>query len=297
MRYLYFPGCSLKGTSRSYEEALLAVFSKLGVELEELDDWNCCGATAIIAVSDTLSLALAARNLALAELTGLTMITPCPSCWLSLTKANRACKKEGLRAADVSEALASGNITYNGTTKVRHILEFLVNEVGAQEINKAVTAPLTGLRVAPYYGCQIVRPYAEGDESSDPQNLEQLIRAVGAEVAPFELKAACCSGALMATRPAIGKKMSAQILRSIGLAEADVVVTACPLCQLNLELAQDGSNASSAHSPLPILTIPQLMGVAMQIPFEDLGFSRSLHPNATKHFINSQEQRIQFMER
>jgi heterodisulfide reductase subunit B2 len=297
MKYLYFPGCSMKGTSRGYEESVIAVFSKLGITLEELPDWNCCGSTSVIAVNKVLAMVLAARNLALAEPSGLQLLTPCPSCWLELTKANNVIKEGGKLAEKVKEALAAGGLTYNGTTAVRHLVEFLVNEVGVEKIKqyvsnqKYVGNALTGLRIAPYYGCQIVRPYAETDDAYNPQNMEKLIEALGAEVAPFELKTACCSGALMATRRNVGLDMSKQILRSTKEARADLVVSACPLCQLNLELVQFGNSEFAGKSELPILSITQMLGLAMGIPPRELGLSRSILPGVGKRITDLQKQK------
>ena len=293
MKYLYFPGCSQKGTSRAYEESLLAVLNRLGISFEELEDWNCCGTTAIIAVSDILSLTLAARNLALAEKANCHLITPCPSCWLSLTKVNKIFAKEDTRTRKVREALSSGNLAYGGTTRVRHLLEFFINEVGVEKIEKAVTMPLTDLRVAPYYGCQIVRPYSDEDNIDEPQHLEALIGALRAKVAPFELKTACCSGTMMATRADTGREIASKILRSVRQAEANVIVTPCPLCQLNLELAQRGNSALTRKGILPVLNITQLIGLAMGISHKELGLSRSLHSGTSKQIANAQNQRVE----
>jgi len=297
MKYLYFPGCSLEGTSRGYEESVSAVFSKLGITLEELPDWNCCGSTSVIAVNKVLAMVLAARNLALAEPSGLQLVTPCPSCWLELTKANNVVKEGGKLAEQIKEALAAGGLTYNGTTTVRHLVEFLVNEVGVDRIKQYVSNQkyvgnvLSGLRIAPYYGCQIVRPYAEREDAYNPQNMEKLIEALGAEAAPFELKTACCSGALMATRKNVGLDMSRQILRSTKEAKADIVVSAYPLCQLNLELAQFRNSDFAGKNELPILSITQMIGLAMGIAPRELGLSRSIIPGVAKTITNMQKQR------
>ncbi|MCX5801264.1 MAG: CoB--CoM heterodisulfide reductase iron-sulfur subunit B family protein [Candidatus Eisenbacteria bacterium] len=297
MKYLYFPGCSMKGTSRGYEESVVTVFSKLGIALEELPDWNCCGSTSVIAVNKILALALAARNLALAEPSGLQLLTPCPSCWLELTKVNNVIKEGGKEAEKVKEALAAGGLSYKGTTVVRHLVEFLVNEVGVEKIKqyvsnqKYVGNPLTGLKIAPYYGCQMVRPYAEKDDAYNPQNMEKIIEALGAEVAPFELKTACCGGALMATRKNVALDMGRQILRSTRETKADIVVSACPLCQLNLELVQFRNDKFAGKDELPILSITQLVGLAMGISPEELGLSRSVLPGVAKAITNMQKEK------
>jgi heterodisulfide reductase subunit B len=291
MKYLYYPGCSSKGTSRAYEESLLNVCKKLGVELEEIEDWNCCGATSVIAVNKVLAFSLSARNLALAELKGKEMVTPCPSCWLYLTKVNKAFHEGGKLADNVKQALAAGGLAYNGTVNVRHLLDFFVNVVGLDKIKKVVTNPLKGYRVAAYYGCQIVRPYSETDDTYNPQNMEKIIEALGAEVAPFEGKTACCSGAMMATRKKDGVQMSRDIMKNIKRAAANVVVTPCPLCQLNLELAEFDEKQPWKETELPVLNIAQLVGLALGLTPKELGLSRSILPGVEKRLKTARRDR------
>lgn len=293
MKCLYYPGCSSKGTSRAYEESLLKVCKKLGIEFEELEDWNCCGTTSVIAVNKVLSLALGARNLALAEPKGMELITPCPSCWLLLTKVNKVFHEGGALADKVKQALTAGGLTYDGGVIVRHLLEFLINGIGAKQIGKAVTHPLGGYRVAPYYGCQVVRPYAESDDTYNPQNMEKMIEALGAEAAPFEGKTACCSGTMMATRKKVGVEMSRDILRNIRRAGANVVVTPCPLCQLNLELAQFDERQPWKEAELPILNLAQLVGLALGLTPKELGFSRSVLPGVEKRMKTVRRSKVQ----
>ena len=165
MKYSYFPGCSLKGTGRAYEESLLPVFQALGVELEELDDWNCCGATAYMAVDEVKACVMASRNLALAEKAGhQELLAPCSACYLVLNKTKHYLHESPAVEAVVQKALHQANLTYSGNTPVRHPLDVLINNVGIDAIKKRVTQPLKGLKVAPYYGCQIVRPERGFDE-------------------------------------------------------------------------------------------------------------------------------------
>jgi heterodisulfide reductase subunit B len=277
--YLYYPGCSQKATARGYEESLLAVASTLGIELKEIPDWNCCGATAVIAVNKVLSQALAARNLALAEPLGQTVVTPCPSCSLCLNKANHVLEEGGPLAEKVTSALEAGGLSYRGKVRVRHLLDVLINDVGTEEIKSKVKSPLAGVRIAPYYGCQIVRPMCEGDSADAPQNLEQLIGAVGGEPASFPLATACCGGALAVTRADVGQKMCTDILRSIKAAEAQLVVTPCSLCQVTLDMAQTRSKKLlGERMRLPIVTPSQLIGLALGLTPKQLGLNRLLTP-------------------
>lgn len=282
-KYLYYPGCSQKATSRAYEESLVSIAGDLGLELVELEDWNCCGTTTVMSVNKVLALSLAARNLALAEAqaekAGTTeLVTPCPSCWLSLYKAQHELADGGEVGQKVRAALEAGGYTYQGKIKPRHLLEVLVNEVGPEVIQEKAGRPLQGLKVAPYYGCQVLRPYTVGDDQDHPQNLEKIIRATGAEVAEFPLQAACCGGTLVATRPEIGYQMSADILRAIERSGADLVVTPCNLCQVTLEVVQRKTPKFLGHkTKLPILAVTQLIGLAMGKPMKELGLQRSLN--------------------
>jgi heterodisulfide reductase subunit B2 len=279
MKYLYYPGCSQKATARCYEEALLRVAPKLGLELTEIDDWNCCGASLVPAVNKVLALSLAARNLSLAERAGGEMvITPCPSCNLNLNKAHELLTQGGPLAAEVRAALKAGGLSYNGGVKTHHLLEVLVAGVGLESIRAAVTKPLAGVKVAPYYGCQIVRPYAPGDDQGNPRNMEHVIEAVGGEVAPFALRTACCGGALVATRPDVGDKLCSDVLASIRSAGATAIVTPCSLCQVTLEMAQRKHRREAPV--LPTLNIGQLVGLALGIDADALGLNRLLAPRA-----------------
>ena len=279
MKCLYYPGCSQKATARCYEEALLQVAPRLGLELTEIDDWNCCGASLVPAVNQVLALSLAARNLALAERAGGDLvITPCPSCNLNLNKAHEVLTHGGPLADQVREALAAGGLSYNGGVQTRHLLEVLVAGAGLESIRAAVQKPLAGVKIAPYYGCQLVRPYAHGDDQGNPQNMERVITALGGEVAPFALRTACCGGALVATRPDVGDKLCSDVLASIRAAGATAIVTPCSLCQVTLEMAQRKHRREAAV--LPTLNLGQLVGLALGVDPDDLGMNRLLAPRA-----------------
>jgi heterodisulfide reductase subunit B len=279
MKAFYYPGCSQKATARCYEEALLQVAPKLGIELTEIDDWNCCGASLVPAVNKVLAYSLAARNLALAERQGAELvITPCPSCNLNLTKAHELLTQGGPLAAEVRAALAAGGLSYAGGVRTLHLIEVLVRGAGLESVRAAVTKPLAGVKVAPYYGCQLVRPFAPGDDADHPQNLERVIAAVGAEVAPFALRTACCGGALVATRPEVGDKLCTDVLASIRAAGATAIVTPCSLCQVTLEMAQRKHRREAAV--LPTLNLGQLVGLALGVDPDALGMNRLLAPRA-----------------
>ncbi|HVV71594.1 MAG TPA: CoB--CoM heterodisulfide reductase iron-sulfur subunit B family protein, partial [Verrucomicrobiae bacterium] len=193
MKYSYFPGCSLKGLGRAYEESLLPVMRELGVELLELEDWNCCGATAYMSVEEQEACVLAARNLAIAEKNGCyDLLTPCSACYLVLNKTKHNIEDFPQIRDGVHRALQTVNLSYHGKTAVRHPLDVLFHDVGVEAIKRKVVRPLKGLKVAPYYGCQVVRPYATFDEAWNPTTMDQILAALGAEIVHFPLKTKCC---------------------------------------------------------------------------------------------------------
>lgn len=283
MRYLYYPGCSLKGTGRAYEESILAVFKKLDIPLEEINDWNCCGATAYMAVNESKAYALASRNLALAEMQEsngeVHIIAPCAACYLVLLKAQHYLEKGSSHGHVIHDALKAGGLKYEGRVKIRHPLDVLVNDIGLDQIKEKVTRPLEGTRVASYYGCQIVRPYAEFDDQHNPQSMDLLMKALGAEAVDWPLKTRCCGGTLTGVVPDVGQRLSYILLREAKARGADTIVTACPLCQFNLEAYQD-EMSSRFEQPvhIPPVYFTQLMGVAMGISGRDLGLQRQFVP-------------------
>ena len=293
MKYSYFPGCSLKGTGRAYEESLLPVLKVLGVELEELDDWNCCGATAYMAVDEVKACVMASRNLAIAEKAGhKELLAPCSACYLVLNKTKHYLHESPVVEAVVQKALHQANLTYSGNTPVRHPLDVLVNNVGIEEIKKHVKHPLKGLKVAPYYGCQIVRPYATFDDQYNPTTMDRLLEAIGCTMVTYPLKTRCCGGSLTGTLPEPGLLCSYILLKEAITRGADVIATVCPLCQFNLDCYRDkmvsrwGNETipdprnKDARVPVgPYLDIPvvfftQLIGLAFGLSEKELGLHR-----------------------
>lgn len=277
MKYIYYPGCSLKGSGRAYEESLLPIFQTLQIPMEELKEWNCCGATAYMSVDETRAFALAARNLALAEEVGSgepgkppTIIAPCNACYLVLSKAKKYIEENRQLGRTIRAALKAADLEYRGTAVVRHPLDILVNEIGLDKIKAAVKHPLKGLRVAPYYGCQIVRPYATFDDQFFPMSMDLLLSAVGAEIVDYPLKTRCCGGSLTGTIPEVGVPLNFILLKEAKKRKADVVATACPLCQFNLECYQD---KMEEPIKMPVAYFTQLLGLALGIPKEKLGFN------------------------
>lgn len=277
-QYLYYPGCSVKGTARAYEESLLALFEGLGIPMTELEDWNCCGATAYMSVDEAQSVALAARNLALAADSGADLVTPCNACWLVLQKTQRQLK-ENLRLRErVVGAMESVGLEYRDEVRVRHPLDVLVNDLGLDEFKGRVTQPLDHLTVAPYYGCQIVRPYAVFDDRDNPITMDQLLAASGAKVADYPFKTRCCGGSQTGTLPEIGISLVRDLMHQAHECGADVIATICPLCQFNLEAHQKEIKRLYGTEPIPVVFFTQLLGLAVGLPARRLGLQRSLVP-------------------
>ncbi|HVM93606.1 MAG TPA: CoB--CoM heterodisulfide reductase iron-sulfur subunit B family protein [Terriglobales bacterium] len=275
MKYAYYPGCSLRGTGKAYEESLLAVFQTLGIEVQEIDNWNCCGATTYLSVDELASYALAARNLALAEREGLDIIAPCAACYLVLNKTQHYIRDYPDIKTVVTRALKQIGLDYVGRVRVRHPLDVFLNDVGAKAITAKVAKPLKGLRVAPYYGCQIVRPYATFDDQGDPTSMDKLLAACGAAVAPYPLKTRCCGGSQKGTLPKIGLDLIRVLIEEAMRDGADVIATVCPLCQFNLECFQEEAGDSRPLS-MPVLYFTQLMALALGASPGAVAFHRSL---------------------
>ena len=277
MKYAYYPGCSLRGTGRAYEESLLAAFAALGIEVEELPDWNCCGATTYLSFDEPTSYALAARNLALAQSMQMEVIAPCAACYLVLNKTQRYMHEYPDIKLVVTRALESIGLKCDGHVRVRHPLDVLVNDFGLKEIAAKVTKPLHGLKVAPYYGCQIVRPYATFDDQRNPTTMDRLLEACGAKVVPYPLKTRCCGGSQKGTLPEIGLDLIRYLLTEAKKNGAEVIATVCPLCQFNLECFQ--AEAANGHSLImPVLYFSQLLAFALGAPAKAVGFDHSLVP-------------------
>jgi len=286
VKYAYYPGCSLEKTQRGYDESVRVVFKALDQELVEIDDWNCCGATMYMSVKETVSLAVSARNLALAEKMGLEILAPCSSCFTTLSKTNRILNQIPEMHRDVNEALAEGGLSYSGKVKVRHPLDILMNDIGLEAIRAKFQRNLNGLKIAPYYGCQIVRPDKTFDDRENPVLLDRLFRACGGDVVYFPMKLRCCGGMLMTTFEETALKLNKELLECALDNGADVMVTTCPLCHFNLEAYQGKiNNFYKTNFTLPIMYFTQLLGIALGLPAKSLGLDSSFVPLGGK--INS----------
>ncbi len=276
MRYLYYPGCSLEGSAREYGQATEALMKALGVQMTEVEDWTCCGASAAEARSRLLALALSGRNLALAEqMDHMDILVPCSACYLNLAKSNIEIGTDEHLRAKVNEILAEEGLSVRGKARPRHLLDILATDIGAEAVATGLARPLTGLVVAPYYGCQCLRPLAAFDDPENPQSMKALIEATGAKALAWPMGAKCCGAALMNTKPEVGLTLTGKILENART--ADAIVTVCPMCQMNLEAYQKKiSKRLASDISISVIYLPQLLGLAMGIDAKELGLDSNL---------------------
>ncbi|HMM37237.1 MAG TPA: CoB--CoM heterodisulfide reductase iron-sulfur subunit B family protein [Desulfovibrio sp.] len=277
MKYSYYPGCSLESGAVEYDLSSREVLRLLGVELTEIPDWTCCGASAVEPVSRLLTLALPARNLALAEreVPDADMLVPCSACYLNHMRVERECEADRKLAARVNEALSAEGLSRSGTVRVRHLLDVLARDVGPERVGQAVVRRLEGLTVAPYYGCQVLRPYPLFDDPERPASMEPLLKALGVEVLDWDMGGRCCGASLMATKRAAALALVSAILDAAS--EADLIVTVCPMCQMNLEAYQKEAIRSGGRGrPVSVLYLPQLMGLALGLSEDDVLLGKNM---------------------
>lgn len=278
MAYTYFPGCCMHGFARHCQDSLYAVFNALGLELRELPDWNCCGATTYISVEENQAFALGARNLAMAEKLGREIIAPCTACYMILKKTKDYLARYSDLREKIDAALAAIGLRYEGKIEILHPLEIILRDVGVKGLKAKVKKPLRGWNVAPYYGCLIARPYPLS-EGFTLEAFDQLVPALGANLVDFELKARCCGGSLTGTIEEVGHHLVYILLSQAKRANADVLVTVCPLCQLNLEAHQGKIKRQYGDDvTIPVPYFTQLIGMALDLPEKALGLQKLLVP-------------------
>ena len=277
MKYQYYPGCTLEGTALEYNISTQALMNAVDAELVEIDDWTCCGATAAEATSHLLSLALPARNLALAEkMDGLSdILVPCSACYLNLKKVEEKIKKDAGLLEKINDVLEEEKLSLHGKMRVRHLLDVVSKDIGPGKIRDRVKKPFTDLKIAPYYGCQCLRPYAVFDDPEKPKSMEPLIEATGAKVHPWEMGGKCCGASHMNTKMEVGLELVHAILHSAK--GADAIVTVCPMCQMNLEAYQQKISRKYQEAlSITILYLPQLLGLAIGLSEKDLRLDLNL---------------------
>lgn len=275
-QYTYFPGCSATGSAKALGQSVEAVAGPLGLELKELEDWTCCGSTPYGSLDEDESVVVAARNLALADKTGLDTVTPCSSCFTTLNKAYIHLKEHEAFMSKVNQALAVAGLEFKGNSKVRLLAEVIYHDVTPEELAKKVKKNLNGLKVASFYGCQMVRPYGfENPES--PVSLDKIVESMGGTAVDFPMKNRCCGGSLIITEEALALGMMRKIFANAMENGAECIITPCPLCQTNLDAYQASVNGKfGTNFNLPVLFVTQLIGLALGIDTLSLGLNTNI---------------------
>lgn len=256
----YFPGCSLKTSSKFYEASIRKVFDTFGIGLRELDDWSCCGASAAHTVDEGLAHALVARNLAIAEGEGLNFFAPCSACYTRSKITNDTVRRDVALQDEVNRAIAPHTCT--GTVEVKNIIEVLDDYVGLEAIPRNVKYDLSALRIVPYYGCVLtrlmrVKPY---DDRENPKSMDWLLGALGTTLVDWPYKMECCGASKTVTHKQVTKRLSEKIMDKAIALGADAIVTPCPLCQMNLDLLPQLGRTKPG---LPVLFLSEVFELAL----------------------------------
>jgi heterodisulfide reductase subunit B len=272
----------MERNARSYHTSLMSIAEPLGLDLVEVEDWNCCGATEYFSINDIPAYALVGRNLAIAsQQNGFEkLVAPCSACFLNLKKTDHNMGEYEEINHKVNTALKAGGLQYQpGSVSIHHILEIIVQDVGLEAIKEKVQKPLYELKVAPYYGCLIPRPSAMDsfDDPEQPTSMDTLLTALGATVVYFPLKAQCCGGHMTQISEQTALELIRRLLKNADDNGADLISTVCPMCQLNLDAYQNAVNAHyGTKYNIPVVYFTQLIGLAFGIPEKELGFGKEI---------------------
>lgn len=277
MKVSYYPGCSLEETAKAFDLSVRTVCDHLGVSLEEVPGWACCGSSPALKMDRLLSTSLAAHNLALARGQQVEeMVIPCPFCFRRLLSAQQETQSTDQTREAVQEVIGA---ELDDNLKVHSLLGFLRYTVGLEAIGARVRKPLQGMKVLTYYGCYLVKPSAvtQYDDPENPVSMDQLLEALGAEVLPWDFKTECCGASLAVSKADIVCELSGRIIREAVYRQADALVVACQLCHANLDMRQTqiGKRHDTQYH-LPIVYFTQLMGLAFGISYKALGLGRHL---------------------
>jgi heterodisulfide reductase subunit B len=272
MDIAYFPGCSLHGMAREYDRSTRLVCERLGINLVEVDDWNCCGATAVHSLDRELALVLSARNLSIVNrMHHGAVTTPCAGCFSRLKTTVHELGNSESTTRRLEERLDTNLGRMPGVT---HLLQLLMEARGTRGMAQPVVKPLKGLRLAAYYGCLLTRPHrvVQFDDPEQPSSMDELLRALGAETVTWSHKAECCGGSFAASEPAIVIDLGGQVLEAACQAGAEAIVVACPMCQMNLNSRQEEiKKERGTVYGLPVIYFTQLMGLAYGYSLRELG--------------------------
>ena len=278
--YAFYPGCSFEGAG-GYAESLFAVCGVLGIDLPELEEWNCCGATMFKGASSTEGTALAARNFALAVAAGCSeVVVPCNACYATLLAEKAKLKHaDGELRQRIARALAATGLELTTAVTVRHVLDVIVEDIGLDVIRERVVQPLSGARLMAYYGCQYSRPHRKGALVEEPENLDRLIEALGAIAVDSSVRLACCGASQMVSHREASLPLVRDILRQARERQVEGILTICPLCHLNLEAYQRAAAKQEGNElRTPVLYFSQAMGLAMDLDRSAVRLNKLLVP-------------------
>lgn len=281
IKFALYPGCAAKGATPELYQSTMAIIGRLGIEVVELAAASCCGAGVIAEADPQAALALNARTFAQAEQLGLDVMTICGTCQGVMSGANKRLKQEPGLLDRINTLLKPEGLAYRGTVQVKHLLWVIVRDIGLQELRRQVRVPFKDFRVAPFYGCYILRPSWDlgFDDPENPVSLEKVIQAVGGDSVTYAGRTKCCGFPIILEKEPIAVAMAGANLKEAKDQGADLLVTPCPLCHMSLDIYQErAGKAVSTRLDLPILHLPQLIGLAMGIPAKDLGLARHLIP-------------------
>jgi heterodisulfide reductase subunit B len=259
-------------------ESAVAVSRALGIELVEIDGWSCCGATAAHQTDRVLAASLPASNLLLAKQMGLDTVVTCAACYNRMKAANHEVSTSPDMQQKVADAVGS---PYDGSVAVRHLIEVMLEDVGIEKLRKSFKQSMSGLKVAAYYGCLLVRPHdiTNFDDAENPTSLDRLVEAMGGRSVDWPCKVDCCGGGLNLTRTDMVVKLSGSIIDMALAAGADCIAVACPMCQASLDLRQkDMQNKSGRRYQMPTVYVTQLLGLCLGIAPKELGLNRLMVP-------------------
>jgi heterodisulfide reductase subunit B len=268
MRFSYYPGCTEHSTSVEYGLSTHGVFKTLGVELVEIEDWNCCGAAATHSINHLLSLCLPARNISKAQSSKAgPLLVPCAGCFNMLKRTEYTLKNDEAKRKEIEEIVG---FTYQPSQEILALMDVMLNRIGLEKIQEKVKRPLKGLKAACYYGCALVRhpKVTQLDDPENPQYLDRLVKTLGAEPVEWSYKIDCCGADLALTYGDIVKKLVGKIVSMAKEAGARCIVTSCGLCQANLEMRQEIG--------LPIFYFTELMGIAFDVENRDKWWSKHM---------------------
>lgn len=283
LRYLFFLGCTIPYRVSSYEISARKVFAKLGIELVEMSDFNCCGLP-VDPVSHEMMLALAARNLCLAEQQGLNIIALCTGCAVTLRKVNKVLKEDKELKNRINGYLSEVGMEFKGSVEVKHFIHAFKEDLGIDKIKESIQKPLTGLKVAEHCGCHLLRPtkITGWDDPEDPTVLKGLIELTGAECLDYMDEAECCGYTIIAIDDKVALQLTREKLQHIKMAGAQALITVCPSCHLMFDMQQSRiERMFNEKFELPVLHFPQLLGLAMGFRPDELAL-KELRVNPSK---------------